>query len=150
VLTRIEFNADMKGRARCSPARDPIETSPARAAYEKVGSAVTGGRRDDLAPIHVRPTRLRYDARTDQLVESLEKEGRERSSAVADEERPIEQSDNSLVRLLNNMIIEAHKDRRLRHPHRELSGQGEDPGPLPQGRHRCAPTSSCRRTTATR
>ena len=38
------------------------------------------------------------------LVETLEGE------RATDDERPIEQSDNSLVRLLNNMIIEAHRD----------------------------------------
>ncbi len=39
------------------------------------------------------------------LVEDLEKQGNERSS---EEDRPIEQSDNSLVRLINTMIIEAY------------------------------------------
>ena len=32
------------------------------------------------------------------------------TAASADDDRPIEQSDNSLVRLLNNMIIEAHRE----------------------------------------
>ena len=41
-------------------------------------------------------------------VESLEREGATRTDL--DEDRPIEQSDNSLVRLINNMIIEAHKE----------------------------------------
>ena len=42
---------------------------------------------------------------SDQLIENLEKEG-DRSNS--DDDRPIEQSDNSLVRLINTMIIEAH------------------------------------------
>ena len=45
---------------------------------------------------------------TDQLVETLEKEGRNGRDALDD--RPIEQSDNSLVRLINSIIIDAHKD----------------------------------------
>ncbi|HEX5371212.1 MAG TPA: ATPase, T2SS/T4P/T4SS family [Aquabacterium sp.] len=40
------------------------------------------------------------------LVASLEKEGVETVSL--DEDKPIEQSDNSLVRLINTMIVEAH------------------------------------------
>ncbi len=40
------------------------------------------------------------------LIEDLEKEGHERTQQ--DDDRPIEQSDNSLVRLINTMIIEAH------------------------------------------
>jgi type II secretory ATPase GspE/PulE/Tfp pilus assembly ATPase PilB-like protein len=40
------------------------------------------------------------------LVEDLEKEGLDRSSQ--EEDRPIEQSDNSLVRLINTMIVEAY------------------------------------------
>lgn len=40
------------------------------------------------------------------LIEDLEKEGSERTQQ--DEDRPIEQSDNSLVRLINTMIIEAY------------------------------------------
>jgi type II secretory ATPase GspE/PulE/Tfp pilus assembly ATPase PilB-like protein len=42
------------------------------------------------------------------LVETLEREGQESQS---EDDHPIEQSDNSLVRLINTMIIEAHADR---------------------------------------
>jgi type II secretory ATPase GspE/PulE/Tfp pilus assembly ATPase PilB-like protein len=45
---------------------------------------------------------------TGKLVESLEREGVERTGF--EDEIAIEQSDNSLVRLINNMIIEAHKE----------------------------------------
>ncbi|WP_375212708.1 ATPase, T2SS/T4P/T4SS family [Aquabacterium sp.] len=40
----------------------------------------------------------------DRLVEDLEKEG----LGLGQDDRPIEQSDNSLVRLINTMIVEAH------------------------------------------
>jgi type II secretory ATPase GspE/PulE/Tfp pilus assembly ATPase PilB-like protein len=106
ALDEIEFNADMKVLPVLARSLS-IETS-LRTAYEKVGSAVTGRKADDLSPIQY--DLMPLPSTTDQLVESLEKEGRERSSAGADEERPIEQSDNSLVRLLNNMIIEAYRD----------------------------------------
>jgi type II secretory ATPase GspE/PulE/Tfp pilus assembly ATPase PilB-like protein len=43
---------------------------------------------------------------SNKLIESLERDSSERSSK--EEEAPIEQSDNSLVRLINSMIIEAH------------------------------------------
>ncbi|MES2089589.1 MAG: ATPase, T2SS/T4P/T4SS family [Pseudomonadota bacterium] len=43
---------------------------------------------------------------SDQLMEDLEKQGNESNSR--EDEQPIEQSDNSLVRLINTMIIEAH------------------------------------------
>ena len=45
---------------------------------------------------------------TGRLVETLEKEGQ--GSAGLDREGVIEQSDNSLVRLINNMIVEAHQE----------------------------------------
>ena len=53
------------------------------------------------------PTKL-AEPGTDKLVETLERENLER--LTQDDEKPIEQSDNSLVRLLNNMIIEASKE----------------------------------------
>ncbi|MDE2400065.1 MAG: Flp pilus assembly complex ATPase component TadA [Burkholderiales bacterium] len=43
---------------------------------------------------------------SNQLMEDLEKQGQE--SGSREDEAPIEQSDNSLVRLINTMIIEAH------------------------------------------
>ena len=58
-----------------------------------------------------RRRRSEFDADDDrpQLVETLEKEGLERRLAQR-RRRPIEQSDNSLVRLINTMIVEAHKE----------------------------------------
>jgi type II secretory ATPase GspE/PulE/Tfp pilus assembly ATPase PilB-like protein len=107
ALDEIEFNADMK----IVPvlARGTAIDIALRAAYEKLGSAVGKKNEDFGAPIQFDLTPL--PSTTDELVESLEKEGAERSAVGgSDEERPIEQSDNSLVRLLNNMVIEAHKD----------------------------------------
>ena len=70
-------------------------------AYERVGGARTQRQADALPAAHMEMID------TGKLIETLEKEGLERSG---DDERPIEQSDNSLVRLINNMIIEAHKE----------------------------------------
>ncbi len=75
------------------------------AAYDKIGATSATPRaaaEDPAIPLNFEI----HD--TDKLVETLEKEGLDRASS--DDERPIEQSDNSLVRLINNMIIEAHKD----------------------------------------
>jgi type II secretory ATPase GspE/PulE/Tfp pilus assembly ATPase PilB-like protein len=44
--------------------------------------------------------------KADKLIETLEREGQARSAR--EEDQPLEQSDNSLVRLINTMIVEAH------------------------------------------
>ena len=102
AVDEVEFNAEAKVVPVLARGRS-IE-SVLFAAYEKIGSAIKERKGDDLSPIA-------YDmpvvATTDMLVETLEKEGLHDDG---DKDRPIEQSDNSLVRLLNNMIIEAHKD----------------------------------------
>ncbi|MES3015743.1 MAG: pilus assembly protein PilB, partial [Pseudomonadota bacterium] len=73
------------------------------ATYEKIG-AIDGPR----SPAHDAALSMKLDLPdTGKLVEKLEREGLERAS---DDDRPIEQSDNSLVRLLNNMIIEANRE----------------------------------------
>ncbi|MFN3296006.1 ATPase, T2SS/T4P/T4SS family [Caldimonas sp.] len=72
-----------------------------RQAYEKIGSDVWS-LHAQLAPIEFEPDTA------GRLVESLEKD----SPAAADEgidEPLIEQSDNSLVRLINTMIVDAHQ-----------------------------------------
>ncbi len=72
------------------------------AVYERLGST-TAQQRDVWAA----PFTVEFEAdNADRLVETLEREGLERSSR--DEERPLEQSDNSLVRLINTMIVDAH------------------------------------------
>ena len=106
ALDEVEFSADMK----IIPvlARGTSIDAAIHAAYEKLGSAVNKKMEDLAAPIQYDLTPLPAST-TDQLVETLEKEGLARSEA-SDDEKPVEQSDNSLVRLLNNMIIEAHED----------------------------------------
>ena len=103
ALDEVEFSADMKVVPVL--ARGASLDFCLHGAYEKIGSAVNRST-SDLAPIQYDLTPL--PTSTDQLVETLEKEGLE--GGHAGDDKPIEQSDNSLVRLLNNMIIEAHKD----------------------------------------
>ena len=102
AVEELEFNAQMKVVPVLAHCRS-IEAA-LHAAYDRIGAAL--GLRllpgDASLPI---PLQI---VDTDTLVETLEKEGQDRSDADAD--RPIEQSDNSLVRLLNSMIIDAHKD----------------------------------------
>lgn len=105
AVDEVEFSAQMKVVPVLAHSRS-IE-SVIHAAYEKVG-AVSGSR----ATLGDAGTPLNFDLNdTDKLIETLEKEGHERSVSGHDDDKPIEQSDNSLVRLLNNMIIEAHNDR---------------------------------------
>ena len=102
AIEEVEFSAEMKVLpvlARCASFETVLH-----AAYEKIGSGIRHHQAGDLS------SRVRYEpviaTSTDLLVETLEKEG----ERATDDERPIEQSDNTLVRLLNNMIIEAHRD----------------------------------------
>jgi len=72
-------------------------------AYEKLGLASAARLSLSIAdpiPFEVNDT--------GKLMETLEKEGLE--ALAPEDDRQIEQSDNSLVRLINNMIIEAHAD----------------------------------------
>jgi len=101
VIEEVEFVTQMKAvpvLAQCRSIEEALQT-----AYEKFGLATRGrlGAFQSAAPIE-------FDLHeTDRLVETLEKEGNERASS--EDDRQIEQSDNSLVRLINNMIIEAVK-----------------------------------------
>ena len=76
------------------------------AAYEKIGG-LTPGRFPEAEALQAIEFQL---TDTDKLIESLEREDSQRGSAGGGDEAQIEQSDNSLVRLINNMIVEAHKD----------------------------------------
>ncbi len=101
AVEEVEFSAQMKVVPVLAHGRS-ID-AVLHAAYEKIG-AVDGPRTaaQDAA------LSMKLDLPdTGKLVETLEKEGQERAS---DDDRPIEQSDNSLVRLLNNMIIEADRE----------------------------------------
>ena len=104
-VDEVEFSAQMKVVPVLAHSRS-ID-AVIYAAYDKIGAI--GGPRvqfDDPAI----PFNLDLPD-TDKLVETLEKEGQQRQASGDDDDQPIEQSDNSLVRLLNNMIIEAHNDR---------------------------------------
>ncbi|MBC8055538.1 MAG: Flp pilus assembly complex ATPase component TadA [Rhizobiales bacterium] len=104
AVDEIEFIAQMKVVPVLAHSRS-IETT-LHTAYEKIGAISAGLRAmssDDIA------IPIAFDmGDTDKLVETLEKETLER--AGFEDDKPIEQSDNSLVRLLNNMIIEAHTE----------------------------------------
>ena len=101
AVEEVEFLTQMKCvpvLAQCKSLDDAL-----RAGYDKFGIAtsVGFGALDAAAPIE-------FDLNdTDKLVETLEKERNDRPSA--DDDLQIEQSDNSLVRLINNMIVEAWK-----------------------------------------
>ena len=102
AVDEVEFSASMKVVPVLAHSRS-IE-AVLQEAYEKIGAAGAAQRIVEDAAIP-----MNFDlADTDKLVESLEKENLERTTG--EDDKPIEQSDNSLVRLLNNMIIEAHKD----------------------------------------
>ena len=102
AVGQLEFSAQMKIVPVLAHSNS-IE-SALHAAYEKIG-AVQGQRYLGAGSGPGIPFQL---VDTDQLVETLEKEGHERLGR--DDDRPIEQSDNSLVRLLNSMIVDAHKE----------------------------------------
>ncbi|MDO9238219.1 MAG: ATPase, T2SS/T4P/T4SS family [Aquabacterium sp.] len=73
-----------------------------RDAYAKLGADVTSVMFASFAE----PNLEMDPVDSGKLVEDLEKEGLDKSRQ--DEDRPIEQSDNSLVRLINTMIVEAY------------------------------------------
>jgi len=100
-LDELEFITQMKivpALAQCDALALAIT-----ATYHRFGADPWAGRdasrRDDAAPIEFDP------ADANKLVESLELQHSQRE---VEEERSIEQSDNSLVRLVNTAIIEAH------------------------------------------
>jgi type II secretory ATPase GspE/PulE/Tfp pilus assembly ATPase PilB-like protein len=69
-------------------------------AYEKVGAAEFSGRKADPA------TPIEFDVGdTSKLLASME---RVDAQLEDNEDQPLEQSDNTLVRLINSMILEAH------------------------------------------
>ena len=99
VTEEVEFSAQMKVLPVLAQSRSMDHRT--HAAYEQIGAVAPArvglDNRDEALPFE--------PINTDQLVETLERE-----DDVAQDDRPIEQSDNSLVRLINNMIIEAHKE----------------------------------------
>ena len=74
-----------------------------REAYAKIGADVSRVGADvDAVAFDYEPSD------TGKLMETLEREGHEQQGG--DDDKPIEQSDNSLVRLINTMVLEAHAD----------------------------------------
>ncbi|CAN5562901.1 ATPase, T2SS/T4P/T4SS family [soil metagenome] len=103
AVDEIEFATQLKVvpvLTQCETIEDVL-----RAAYEKIGAAnlprFGGPAQEQLTPEAEQHA-------TDKLIETLEREGLEKVSS--EDDRQIEQSDNSLVRLINNLIIEAYKD----------------------------------------
>jgi type II secretory ATPase GspE/PulE/Tfp pilus assembly ATPase PilB-like protein len=101
ALEEVEFVTQMKTvpvLAHCSAIEQVL-----RAAYDRFGLATSSGFATSAAVV------MESDQDdTDKLVKTLEKEGNDKASV--EDDRQIEQSDNSLVRLINNMIVEAWKD----------------------------------------
>lgn len=102
IVDEIEFITQMKCvpvLAQCSSLEDVLFK-----AYEKIGAAslqrFAAVNAADPIPFELHDT--------DKLVQTLEKEDNDAFSM--EDDRQIEQSDNSLVKLINNMIIDAHKD----------------------------------------
>ncbi len=100
VTEEVEFTAQMKVLPVLAQSRS-IEART-HAVYEQIGAVDVPRARSDEYDSVLPPELIG----TDQLVETLERE----NDASTPDDRPIEQSDNSLVRLINNMIIEAHKE----------------------------------------
>jgi len=100
AIDEVEFIAQMKVVPVLGECRD-LE-GVLHKAYEKIGAPA------DARSVAVDPMRpIDFDlAGTSELLETLEKDSR---SPAADEV-PIEQSDNSLVRMINSMILEAHRE----------------------------------------
>ncbi|HWH81731.1 MAG TPA: ATPase, T2SS/T4P/T4SS family [Burkholderiaceae bacterium] len=102
AVEEVEFIAQIKVVPVLAQGR-AIETL-LYSVYEKIGAVESTTHTPGQDAAHA----MRLDLPdTGKLVETLEREGLERAG---DDDRPIEQSDNSLVRLLNNMIIEANRE----------------------------------------
>lgn len=101
ALDEIEFIAQIKVTPVVGQCLDL--DSVLNAAYEKIGE--TSANPFAISTDPGRP--LEFDlAGTSELLQTLEKEG----PAAPAAEAPIEQSDNSLVRMINSMILEAHRE----------------------------------------
>ncbi|HSV50511.1 MAG TPA: ATPase, T2SS/T4P/T4SS family, partial [Burkholderiaceae bacterium] len=100
AVEEVEFSTQMKVVAVLAQCRDLDKLL--FAAYDKIGAA-SGSRFAPGEPLRAADFQV-HD--TEKLLETLEKEGQQR----VDDTSPIEQSDNSLVRLIDGMIIEAYRD----------------------------------------
>jgi type II secretory ATPase GspE/PulE/Tfp pilus assembly ATPase PilB-like protein len=99
AIDEAEFSAQMKVVAVLGQSSDL--DGVLRSAYEKIGSVEGRARSADAQ----RSIDFQLND-TSELLETLEKEGQ----SPSDEDVPIEQSDNSLVRMINRMILEAHRE----------------------------------------
>ena len=102
AVDEVEFIAQMKTMAVLGQCRELDRTLSA--AYEKIGAASEGRfpAGGTLQPIE-------FDGgKTEDLLQTLEKEG---FQDTPEEDAPIEQSDNSLVRMINRMVLDAHQAR---------------------------------------
>ncbi len=100
AIEEVEFSAQMKVMPVLTLSRSLERRT--HAAYEQIGAVVSARQGVDERSDAPVPEAIG----TDRLVETLE---RENDDTIHDD-RPIEQSDNSLVQLINNMIIEAHAE----------------------------------------
>ena len=102
AVDEVEFIAQMKTRPVLAQCLQLDRTLTA--AYEKIGAASEGryAAGNTLQPIE-------FDGgKTEDLLQTLEKEG---IQDAPEEDAPIEQSDNSLVRMINRMVLDAHQAR---------------------------------------
>jgi type II secretory ATPase GspE/PulE/Tfp pilus assembly ATPase PilB-like protein len=101
AIDEVEFIAQLKVVPTLTKVGSLVFALPT--IYERFGSESGSG------PGELRMPALNLDFEVDtagKLIESLERDSQEK--AVREDDTPIEQSDNSLVRLINSMIIEAH------------------------------------------
>ncbi|MGJ7534589.1 MULTISPECIES: GspE/PulE family protein [Variovorax] len=104
ALDEVEFIAQMKVTPVVGQCLDL--DGVLRAVYEKIGEHTTSS--PGVFSSSLDPSQpLDFDmAGTSELLQTLEKEG----PAAPTSDAPIEQSDNSLVRMINSMILEAHRE----------------------------------------
>jgi type II secretory ATPase GspE/PulE/Tfp pilus assembly ATPase PilB-like protein len=102
ILDELEFTAQTKVVPALVVAADFEQTL--RAAYTQVGLHTI-----DMPSAGGKDAAAEESADVGKLAETLERDGLDFGNAAADEKQ-IEQSDNSLVRLINQMIVEAHAE----------------------------------------
>jgi type II secretory ATPase GspE/PulE/Tfp pilus assembly ATPase PilB-like protein len=100
AIDEAEFNAQMKIVPVLAQCRDL--TRALHTAYDRIGALADNrfAGNAHLQPLEFAP------GNTEDLLLTLEKEGTQDRN---DEDEPIEQSDNSLVRMINRMIVDAHE-----------------------------------------
>jgi len=100
VVDELEFVAQCKVLPVLAQHGDIM--TAIRAAYARLGTDLA-----TMGDLSAGTDSIDYEPQdAERLVESLERESHER--AQGEDDKPIEQSDNSLVRLINQMIVEAH------------------------------------------